>query len=293
MPDPATTHEAHPVTEKIGIVAGGGAVPGHLVAALRARNHPFFILGLDGQVQPESLEGTPHVLVRLGAVGAAFDALRREGVRRLVFAGAVRRPSLAELRPDWTATRLIAKMGPKMFMAGDDALLSAVVKVLEGEGFTVERADSLLDGLLAGAGYLGRHRADAEAEADIARAVAILRALGPLDVGQAVVVQQGLCLGIEAIEGTDALLARVGPLRRAGAGGVLVKLRKPGQNERVDLPTIGVATVEAAANAGLAGIAVDAGGAWIVDRATVIETADRLGLFVKGIAETTPAGDMP
>lgn len=284
MPGPATTHEAAPVTDKIGIVAGGGTVPGQLVATLRDRSHPYFIIGLEGQVQPETLDGTPHLVVRLGAVGTALDALRREGVRRLVFAGSVRRPSLAELRPDWTATRLIAKMGPKMFLAGDDALLSAVVKVLEGEGFTVERADRLLDGLLAGAGYLGRHRADAAAEADIARGVAILRALGPLDVGQGVVVQQGLCLGIEAIEGTDALLARVGTLRRDGGGGVLVKLRKPGQNERVDLPTIGVATVEAAARAGLAGIAVDAGGAWIVDRAAVIETADRLGLFVKGIS---------
>src|SRR5690606_14606340 len=163
--------------------------------------HSFFVIGLDGQVQAETLEGTPHLRVRLGAVGTALDALRREGVRRLIFAGSVRRPSLAELRPDWTATRLIARMGPKIFMAG---------------------ADALLDGLLAEAGYLGEHRADAGAEADITRGVAILRALGPLDVGQAVVVQQGLCLGIEAIEGTDALLARVGPLRREGGGGVLV-----------------------------------------------------------------------
>lgn len=288
MRDPAMSHEDAAVTGKIGIVAGGGAVPGQLIATLRDRGHSFFVIGLDGQVQAETLEGTPHLRVRLGAVGTALDALRREGVRRLIFAGSVRRPSLAELRPDWTATRLIARMGPKIFMAGDDALLSAVVKALEGEGFTVERADALLDGLLAEAGYLGQHRADAGAEADITRGVAILRALGPLDVGQAVVVQQGLCLGIEAVEGTDALLARVGPLRREGGGGVLVKLRKPNQEERIDLPTIGVATVEAAAKAGLAGIAVDAGGAWIVDRAAVIETADRLGVFLKGIAGDTP-----
>ena len=263
MRDPATSHEGAAVTGKIGIVAGGGAVPGQLIATLRDRGQCFFVIGLDGQVQAETLEGTPHLRVRLGAVGTALDALRREGVRRLIFAGAVRRPSLAELRPDWTATRLIARMGPKIFMAGDDALLSAIAKVLEGEGFTVEPADSLLDGLLADAGYLGRHRADAGAQADIARGVAILRALGPLDIGQAVVVQQGLCLGIEAIEGTDALLARAGSLRREGGGGVLVKLRKQNQDERIDLPTIGVVTVEAAAKAGLAGIAVDAGGAWI------------------------------
>ena len=280
MPDPATTHESLPVTDKIGIVAGGGEVPGQLIDALRRRNHPFFIIGLEGQVLPETLDGTPHLVVRLGAVGTALDALRREGVRRLVFAGSVRRPSLAELRPDWTATRLIARMGPKMFLAGDDALLSAVVKVLEGEGFTVERADRLLDGLLAGAGYLGRHQADAVALADIARAVAILRALGPLDVGQGVVVQQGLVLGVEAIEGTDALLARCGALRRDGSGGVLVKRAKPGQELRADLPTIGARTVEGAAAAGLAGIAVEAERTLMPERAATIEAADARGLFV-------------
>lgn len=270
-------------TGTIGIIAGGGEVPGRLIEALRSQNRRFFIIALEGQADPETIAGLPHLVVRIGAVGTTLDALRKAGARDIVLAGAVRRPSLTELRPDWTATRLIAKMGPKVFAGGDDALLHALVTVLEGEGFRVLRADSLLQGLLASSGVLGSHAPDDDARADIGRGTEILQAMGRLDIGQAVVIQQGLCLGVEAIEGTDALLRRVAGLRRDGKGGVLIKLRKPGQDERVDLPTIGVATVEAAAAAGLRGIAIDAGGTWLVDRPGVIEAADRLGLFVIGL----------
>ena len=107
--------------------------------------------------------------------------------------------------------------------------------------------------------------------------------MGAADVGQATVIQDGLVLGVEALEGTDALLARCGPLRRQGPGGVLVKLRKPGQERRADLPTIGVATVEAAAQAGLRGIAVEAGGTLVVDAPAVTDAADRAGLFLIGM----------
>ncbi|MBU0723692.1 MAG: UDP-2,3-diacylglucosamine diphosphatase LpxI [Alphaproteobacteria bacterium] len=275
----------HPddATGTIGIIAGGGEVPGRLIEALRSQGRRFFIIALEGQADPETIAGLPHLVVRIGAVGTTLDALRKAGASDIVLAGAVRRPSLTELRPDWTATRLIAKMGPKVFAGGDDGLLHALVTVLEGEGFRVLRADSLLQGLLASSGVLGSHTPDDDARADIARGTEILQAMGRLDIGQAVVIQQGLCLGVEAIEGTDALLRRVAGHRRDGKGGVLVKLRKPGQDERVDLPTIGVATVEAAAAAGLRGIAIDAGGTWLVDRPGVIAAADRLGLFVIGL----------
>jgi hypothetical protein len=114
--------------------------------------------------------------------------------------------------------------------------------------------------------------------------------MGAADVGQATVIQDGLVLGVEALEGTDALLARCGPLRRAGPGGVLVKLSKPGQERRADLPTIGVKTVEGAAAAGLRGIAVEAGGTLVVDLPAVVATADRAGLFIVGISQKAAAG---
>jgi hypothetical protein len=125
---------------------------------------------------------------------------------------------------------------------------------------------------------------DAQAEDDIALGFRVVRALGALDIGQAAVVQQGLVLGLEAIEGTDALIARCAALRREGPGGVLVKAPKPGQERRADLPTIGRRTVEAAAAAGLRGIAVEAGASLVIDHAAVAVAADRAGLFVVGVA---------
>ena len=166
---------------------------------------------------------------------------------------------------------------------GDDGLLSALVAELEREGFRVLGPEDLLCAGLAPEGPLGRLLPDAQARADIARGTEIARALGELDIGQAVVVQQGLVLGVEAIEGTDQLLRRCADLRREGPGGVLVKLEKPTQERRVDRPTIGPQTVTLAAAAGLRGIAVEAEATIVVDRDQVAAAADRAGLFVVGI----------
>ena len=176
---------------------------------------------------------------------------------------------------------MFAKTGARAL--GDDGLLSALVRALEDEGFRMVGADDVVSDLLAPQGPLGAVAPEAEAKADIALGIDVALALGALDVGQAVVVQQGLVLGVEAAEGTDALIERCGGLRRAGPGGVLVKVKKPGQDRRVDLPTIGVSTVTAAAAAGLSGIAVEAGGTLVMDRSAVAETADRVGVFVIGV----------
>jgi hypothetical protein len=169
---------------------------------------------------------------------------------------------------------------------GDDGLLSAVVREIEGEGFRVVGAEDVLGALAARAGAYGRVAPSEQDRLDIARGVEVLRALGAVDVGQAVVVERGVVLGIEAIEGTDALVARCGALRREASGGVLVKIAKPAQERRVDLPTIGVRTVEAVADAGLAGIAVEAGRALVADARAVAAAADARGVFVLGVAAT-------
>ena len=270
---------------RLGIVAGSGALPGQLVAACRAGGRPFFVLALEGQAEAAPLADLPHAWIRLGAAGRGIELLREAGVEEIVLAGAVRRPSLAALRPDRRTARFLAKIGRAAF--GDDGLLSAVVKTLEDEGFRVVASSDILHGLLAVEGVYGAVAPDADAWTDIERGVAVARALGALDIGQAAVVQQGVVLGVEAIEGTDALLQRAGTLKREGAGGVLVKVKKPGQETRVDLPVIGARTVENAAAAGLRGIAVEAGAALVVDRAAVVAAADRTGLFVVGI--TGPA----
>ena len=267
---------------KLGLIAGGGDLPRRLVQACIDSARPCFVIALEGSAEQDVASGVPHAWVRLGAVGEALRLLREAGVEELCFAGKVRRPSLFELRPDARAAAFFAKVGFRAL--GDDGLMKAVVAGFEAEGFRVVGPDDVLSALLAGAGPLGSHRPDAAAEADIARGLAVVRALGALDVGQSVVVQQGIVLAVEAIEHTDALIARAGTLRREGPGGVLVKCAKPGQERRADLPTIGPNTVELAHAAGLRGIAVEAGATLIVDRAKVAAEADRRGLFVVAVA---------
>jgi len=267
---------------KLGILAGAGELPLRVVEACRAADRPVFVLAFEGSADPACVVDVAHAWVRLGAAGEGLQILRDNGVEELVMAGGVKRPSLLALRPDWRTAKFFARVGYRAL--GDDGLLKAIIRELEEvEGFRVVGADTLLGDALAPAGPLGRHLPDAQAEADIALGFEVARALGRLDIGQAAIVQQGLVLGVEAIEGTDALIARCGPLRRAGRGGVLVKCAKPGQERRADLPTIGPGTVAAAAAAGLAGIAVSAGSTVLIDRAAIAGAADRAGLFVVGV----------
>jgi UDP-2,3-diacylglucosamine hydrolase len=266
----------------LGILAGGGTLPGRVAAAAAASGRPVFLVGLEGYADPAVLAPWPHQILRMGAVGSILSALRAQNCRDLVLIGTVRRPSLFDLRPDAEGTRVGLRIGRAAF-AGDDGLLAAVIKVLGEEGFRVLGAHEILNEVTAPAGVLGLVAPDAQAMGDIARGVRVARALGAVDVGQGCVVQEGLVLAVEAIEGTDAMLARCGHLARQAAGGVLVKLVKPGQDRRADLPTIGVETVRGATAAGLRGIAFEAGGTLLPDRAATIAAADKAGIFLLGL----------
>jgi UDP-2,3-diacylglucosamine hydrolase len=268
----------------LGIVAGGGGLPRRLVDACRAAGRDVFVLALEGAAEPDTVRDVPHAWCRIGAAARGLALLRENNVSELVLAGGIRRPSLATLRPDWRAAKLFARIGYRAL--GDDGLLSTVVSELEREGFRVLGPDQLLTSTLVPEGPLGEIRPDAQSAADIEHGVRIARALGALDVGQAVVVQQGLILGVEAIEGTDELLRRCAVLRREGAGGVLVKVEKPGQERRVDRPTIGPRTVLLAVETGLRGIAIEADATIVLDLDEVIRAADRAGLFVVGVGRS-------
>lgn len=268
--------------DKLGIIAGGGDLPRQIIAACQAQERPFFVLALEGQTPEDIVVDVPHAWVRMGAAGKAIKLLRGAGVRDLVLAGPVRRPSLSELKPDfWTAT-FIARVGSKSL--GDDGILGALVRELEErEGFHVVGADDLLPEVVASVGVFGAVSPDQQALDDIERGIEVARTLCALDVGQAVVVQQGLVLAVEAIEGTDAMLQRAAGLRRDGPGGVLVKVGWPKREGRADAPTIGADSVTAAAAAGLRGIAVEADAALVIDRDSVVRAADGSGLFVIGV----------
>jgi DUF1009 family protein len=272
------------MTGRIGIVAGCGGLPRRLVESCRAAGRDVFVLALEGAAEPATVRDVPHAWCRIGAAAIGLALLRDNNVTELVLAGGIRRPSLSALRPDWRAAKLFARIGYRAL--GDDGLLSAVVNELEQEGFRIFGADELLDMKPVPEGPLGEIRPDLQSEADIEHGLRVARTLGALDVGQAVIIQQGLVLGVEAIEGTDALLRRCAALRREGPGGVLVKIEKPGQERRADRPTIGLRTVALAAETGLRGIAVEAEVTIVLDRDEVIRAADRAGLFLVGVGRS-------
>ena len=266
----------------LGILAGGGALPGEVAAAAAAAGRPVFIIGLEGFADPAVLAPWPHEVIRITAGGRILATLRAHGCQDIVMIGPVRRPSLLGLRPDAEGARLLARIGRAAF-AGDDGLLGAVIRVFGEEGFRVIGAQDVLRDVLACAGILTQAAPDELALADIRRGIAVVRALGGADVGQGCVVQQGVVLALEAAEGTDAMLARCAALARPGPGGVLVKLLKPGQERRADLPTIGLETVRGAAAAGLRGVAFEAGVTILADREAAIAAANAAGLFLLGL----------
>lgn len=266
----------------LGILAGGGRLPGQVAAAARAAGRGVFMIGLEGFADPAVLAPWPHEVVRILAAGRIIAAFREHGCQDLVLVGPVRRPSLLDLRPDAEGARILARIGRAAF-AGDDGLLAAVVRVFAEEGFRVVGAHEILNEALGPMGLLSRAGPDAVSMADIRRGIAVARALGAIDVGQGCVVQQGMVLAVEAAEGTDAMLARCASLARPGRGGVLVKLVKPGQDRRADLPTIGPETLHGAAEAGLRGVAFEAGGTILAERDAAVAAADAAGLFLLGL----------
>jgi DUF1009 family protein len=277
-----------PLGGPLGIIAGGGLLPQRAAASALAAGRPVHVVVLDGFGNPADYAAYPHIVCRMGAAGRMLDWLRAAGVRDLILAGAVRRPSFLSLRPDAGAARLLPRVGMKAF-GGDDSLLRAVVQVLREEGFNPLEARQIMAEILVNQpGVLTRAQPDEQAVLDIRRGLHVLRVMGAADIGQGCVVQQGLVLAVEAIEGTDAMLARAGTLQREGPGGVFVKVMKPGQDRRVDLPTIGPDTVTAAAEAGLRGIAIQADGTIVIDRPATLAAAEAAGMFLLALDPFAP-----
>jgi hypothetical protein len=272
---------------KIGLIAGGGDLPIALAELCRLTERPYFVLRLSGMAEP-ALAAHPGEEIGIAELGRQFSVLKREGCRAICFSGIVKRPDFSKLKPDLRGVMAL----PRVVAAaakGDDALLRSLIMEFEREGFAVEGAQDVADGLRLPVGPIGAVAAGPEHQDDIRLAVKVAKAIGALDVGQGAAAARGVVLAVEAQEGTDALLKRCAELPEALRGdaehrvGVLAKWPKPDQERRIDLPTLGVATVEGASAAGLAGIVAEAGATLVIDRAAVITAADRLGLFVVGL----------
>ena len=273
---------------KLGLIAGGGALPLSVAARCAAEGRPLFVVRLAGFADLH-LSRYPGIEAGMAEFGKTLSALKKAGCTAVCFAGTVSRPDFKTLKPDLKGATLL----PGIIAAaskGDDALLRKILSVFEAEGYVIEGADDVLGGETLPVAALGAIQPTVAQLSDLKKALYVAEKAGELDIGQGAVVCDGLVLAVEAQEGTDAMLARVADLPadlRGSANerkGVLGKAPKPIQDLRVDMPVIGARTVEMAAAAGLAGVGGVAGKLILIDRAGLIETADRLGLFVWGAA---------
>lgn len=276
------------ISSPVGLIAAGGVMPFAVADSLVRRGLTPVLFAIRGACDEKQAARFRHRWISLGQLGRATKLFRSEGCRDLLFIGSLVRPSLSEIRLDWGTLRAIGGIWAS-FRGGDDHLLSGIGRILEGQGFRMVGIKDVAPDLLMPAGALTGTRPDLRAEADIARGREVLRALSPFDVGQAVIVIDGHVVAVEDIEGTDGLLARTARLREQGrirgvAGhGVLMKAPKAGQDLRYDLPTIGPRTLEGAAKARLAGIAVVAGNTLLAEPEAMIAAADKASLFVLGV----------
>ncbi len=281
-----------PAGEPIAIICGGGSFPGAVAAAIARRGRRPVMFGVRGWADPKVVERYAHHWIAIGQAGRFFRLARAEHCREGLFIGTLLRPPLTQIRLDWHSIRLMPRV-VRFFRGGDDRLLSGLARLMEDGGLRIIGVKDAAPEIIVPAGVLGRHQPSARDRADIARALKLIAALGPFDVGQAAVVADNHVLAVEAAEGTDNLLARIADLRQQkrvvtlSGVGVLVKAPKPGQDRRFDLPAIGPQTIENVARAGLAGLAVAAGSTIIAEADAVVAAADRARIFFMGVDEDT------
>ena len=275
----------------LALICGGGSLPLAIADSVSARGRQVLLFPLQGIARPEDYAQRPHTWVRIAKFGTLARAARAAGCHEMVLIGSLVRPAFWQVRFDLTTLKLLPRIAAA-FRGGDDYLLSSGARLIEEQGFRVLGAHEVAPEILVPKGALARVQPSEGERADIALGFDYLHAAGPFDVGQAVVVAGRHVLAVEAAEGTDQMLERIAALRASGhirastVGGVLVKAPKRGQDRRFDLPSIGPRTVEGAARAGLAGIAVVAGSTIVAEPERLITAADHANIFVVGL----PAG---
>jgi DUF1009 family protein len=279
----------------VAIICGGGSFPFTVADALMKGGRGVVLFALRGWADPERVKDYPHHWAHVVQLGRFLRLARREGCRDVIFIGTVLRPSFRQL-VNFDLAALRALPGAiRYFYGGDNHLLTGMARMLEGHGFRLLGAHEVAPEILVQEGALGQVSPTARDLDDIAHGLDVLRAIGPLDIGQGVVVANRHVIAVEAAEGTDQMLARVAELRRSKrfrvppGTGVLVKAPKPGQDRRFDLPSVGPRTIDGVIEAGLAGLAVTAGGTIVAEPQIVVQKADRARIFVVGLPEAAGA----
>jgi DUF1009 family protein len=270
------------MTQKIGILAGGGKLPALLIEHCLANQKDFHVLTFKGQEEPETaIPKEHHTLCPPGALGKMLQVLKENSVTDVTMAGAINRPSIFDLRPDTTTIKFFAGLKNKH----DNALLTHLCHFWEGEGFQVLGAHEVLPSIITPQGNLTKTFPSKEQEKDIRLAIDAVKTLGKLDIGQSVIVKNGIILGVEAVEGTNALIERCANLRgKKNKGGILVKMSKPQQNLKVDMPASGLNTVQLLAEHQYEGLVLEANKSLMIDKQEMIQTADKAKIFIQGIS---------
>ena len=266
---------------KLAIIAGNGSIPFYLVEECKTKGREYCLIIIDGHGKELSEKYKPDLIVSLSKMGKAIKYVKKLNIKDIVMVGGVERPSLRNIIPDlWTA-KFLAKLNASI--TGDDSILSSLTKALEKEGFNILAPENIIPSLLCPKGILGKIKPNKNNNKDIINGYKIAKLVGSNDIGQSIVIENGLVLAVEAAEGTDNMIKRSGLLKKEKKGGVLVKVIKPQQDKRIDRPVIGINTIEEVWSAGLAGIAIEYNEILIISFDEVIAYANKKGLFIAGI----------
>lgn len=271
-------HDGDIFRHPLGLIAGSGDLPCLIIDKCRTQNRPIFVAAIENQTPPETVENVDHAWIKMGQFGRFIKEFQQRQIKNIVFAGSIKRPNLNTISLDWEGIKLLGSIGYKAL--GDDAILTIITDFFESKGFCVVAPAEILQDLRPQKGLLTLKSPTAEELDDIYKGIKILDLMASADVGQAIIMQMGQVLGIEAIEGTEALIHRICAYKLTTQGGVLVKMSKSQQNLKIDLPTIGVNTLTQLHEAKLNGLAIEVTRSQIIDQNNVIRLANELGLFI-------------
>jgi len=268
---------------KIGVIAGKGSLPRQLISSLNQRNIKPYLLALNDITDKETDHSTEATCwARIASAGKIISFFKDNNVRQIVLVGGMKRPSFTSMIPDKAGFKLLNKIR-KLEHAGDNSLFNLIIEFLEENGLEIIGVDEAANELVSGKGTMGKAEPNKKCLKDIEYGTYIAREIGKLDIGQAAVVQNNITLGVEGIDGTDALVKRCASQQADGKGAILVKMKKPKQDRRIDLPSIGINTIELLHENGMAGVALEAYNSLILDKEAVIKRADELGIFIYGV----------
>ncbi|MBL4908183.1 MAG: UDP-2,3-diacylglucosamine diphosphatase LpxI [Sneathiella sp.] len=268
---------------RVGIIAGRGDLPLSLANNLKKQGQDPFLLLVKGEALPSDYTDFSHEIIAITKVGKFLKILKKEKCSRVTLAGPVARPDFKNILPDMEGLKLLAKISTSV-SKGDDGLMRAISSYIEEKGFQLVGAHELNTEFLADAGPLGTILPNEDDLLDIKEGIRITQAIGALDIGQAVIIRNGYVLGVEAAEGTEKLIERCAEFAWEKPAGILVKLAKPEQDLRADMPAVGPDTILQIVSSGLRGLAIEADRCLIVRKDEVIRLANEKGVFLYGVS---------